>query len=247
MTFKRGHKGYKYWLDKTFSEAHKQNMRKPKSTTINMKGPETEDHKSKLSKSWNYNKHVTSGRRRKTSESMKKWYRENKFSEIEKERRKNIGKSKLGIPLSKIHKQKLVKNHKGFTGKHHSEKTIQIITKKLIQRLKEGKYNLKPNQPEKLVINLIQQNNYNFVYVGDGKFWVERFNPDFINIEKKLIIEIFGDYWHNLPGYKIRDKRRLKFYKKHGYKTLIIWEHELKSINTIKDKIQEFIKDATYV
>ena len=46
------------------------------------------------------------------------------------------------------------------------------------------------------------------------------------------------------------DKERLKTYKKYGYKTLIIWEHELVknkfgrllSNNEILGKIREFIK-----
>lgn len=92
--------------------------------------------------------------------------------------------------------------------------------------------NIKPNKPEKIVINLIKQYNINFNYVGDGKFWITSkdgsFNPDFINEEKKLIIEVFGDYWHNKDKKIVdRDRRRLKAYNNNGYKTLIIWEHEL--------------------
>jgi G:T-mismatch repair DNA endonuclease (very short patch repair protein) len=56
-----------------------------------------------------------------------------------------------------------------------------------------------------------------------------------------LIIEIFGDYWHNLPKYKKLDKERLKTYSKDGYKTLIIWEHELKKDPNVSNKIMAFI------
>jgi G:T-mismatch repair DNA endonuclease (very short patch repair protein) len=120
--------------------------------------------------------------------------------------------------------------------------TKEKIRQKLIQRLKDGKYNLKPNNPEKIVINLIQQNNLNFIYVGDGKEWLERFNPDFINKEQKIIIEVFGDYWHSLSNYKKRDKEKLEIYKKMGYKTLVIWEHELKNPAIIINKIKDFVR-----
>ena len=37
-----------------------------------------------------------------------------------------------------------------------------------------------------------------------------------------------------------RDKRRLTTYKEYGYKTLIIWEHELKNTDRIINKILKF-------
>ena len=66
----------------------------------------------------------------------------------------------------------------------------------------------------------------NFKYVGDGKIFLNRFCPDFINKKSKKIIELYGDYWHNKTDAILRDKRRIKTYKKHGYDTLVIWEHE---------------------
>jgi len=99
-----------------------------------------------------------------------------------------------------------------------------------------------PNKTEQLLdkfIKLTLPKEYKFV--GNGKVIIDGFNPDFININgKKKIIELYGDYWHNLPGYMERDKRRLKSYKKYGYKTLIIWEHELKEPEKVIAKVMEF-------
>ena len=82
-------------------------------------------------------------------------------------------------------------------------------------------------------------NEYKFV--GDWKFVINGFNPDFINCNgQKKIIELFGDYWHNLPGAVERDKRKLKEYKKYGYKTLVIWEKELKNLMSTTEKIFGF-------
>ena len=96
-----------------------------------------------------------------------------------------------------------------------------------------------PNKPEKILISVLPKQ---FKYVGNGKIMIGRYNPDFIDIKNKLIIELFGDYWHNLPNYKKRDKRRLITYKKLGYRTLVIWEHELRDINNILLKVNKLRK-----
>ena len=100
----------------------------------------------------------------------------------------------------------------------------------------------KPNKPEKIIINLIKQYNLNFIYVGNSKIWfdgeTQSFNPDFINEENKKIIEFFGDYWHG--NTQEDDKERLKTYSQYGYKTLVIWENELKSPIQIVNKIKNF-------
>jgi very-short-patch-repair endonuclease len=93
-----------------------------------------------------------------------------------------------------------------------------------------------PNKPEKLLLTLLPKS---FKYVGDGKLILNGFNPDFIDKRRKLIIELFGDYWHK--NTKQRDKIRLGIYKKYGYKTLIIWGKELKNLNKTNQKIKRFI------
>ena len=102
----------------------------------------------------------------------------------------------------------------------------------------------RPNKPETVIINLIKQYNLNFIYVGNYNKWfkgeTQSFNPDFINEDKKKIIELFGNYWHK--NTQEDDKERLKTYSQSGYKTLVIWENELRNPNKIKTKIEDFIK-----
>jgi len=112
------------------------------------------------------------------------------------------------------------------------DKTLKAM---LLSRL------IKPNKPEKVLRNLLNiffPKQYKFV--GDGKRIVGGFCPDFINIKQKKIIEMFGDYWHKLLNVKKTDKRKLRIYKKLGYSTLIVWEHELKNIDILTKKIKEF-------
>jgi len=109
--------------------------------------------------------------------------------------------------------------------------------KKLLKSL------LKTPNKQELKLNRLLSKDYKFV--GDGKVILGGFNPDFINVNgQKKIIELFGDYWHKLPNYIKRDKRRLIEYKKLGYKTLVIWEHELEDINILNKKLLEFDKQV---
>lgn len=118
-----------------------------------------------------------------------------------------------------------------------SEEYKDKAIKSIIKGLK-----LKPNKPEKLLNKLLSKILHSeYKFVGDGKVIIGGFNPDFININgQKKIIEHYGDYFHNLPKRKKSDKKRLSTYKKYGYKTLIIWEHELKNLKSIRNKILEF-------
>ena len=51
-------------------------------------------------------------------------------------------------------------------------------------------------------------------------------NVIFVNI-----ICNYGDYWHNLPKVKKRDKVRCEVYKNDGYDLLVVWQHELKNLD----------------
>jgi len=169
-------------------------------------------------------------------------------------------KLKLRKPKSEKHKKKLRLSHIGLK---QSKETIEKRAEKNRELWKDDKYREriiksqiigrkpKPNKPEQFLNNLIKKNNLPFNYVGDGQIIIGGFNPDFLSKNPKQIIELFGDYWHNKLGVKNRDKRRFKTYKKFGYKTLVIWEHELVSgkrygkqltEQRIVKKIKNFIK-----
>ncbi|MHA1437862.1 MAG: DUF559 domain-containing protein [Promethearchaeota archaeon] len=124
-------------------------------------------------------------------------------------------------------------NKKRWRNKNYRNKTLKVMF---------DKFNITPNKKEIYLtksLNYLFPNEYKFV--GDGQFIIGGFNPDFININgQKKIIELFGDYWHNRPGAKERDKLRLKTYKKYGYKTLIIWEKELKKEPLLIEKLRRY-------
>jgi len=110
--------------------------------------------------------------------------------------------------------------------------------------------NIKPNNPESLLIDLFKFLNLNYNYTGNRSFWVDGRNPDFVNYEKNKIIEFFGEWWHGVNHRSKfyldfdsnieHEQKRIKHFIKNGYKCLIIWENELKDIEILKYKILNF-------
>jgi len=141
------------------------------------------------------------------------------------------------IKISEVHK-----------GKSRSSKDKQKIanTKKRQWEDREfalmmiKSFKLLPNKKENMLDDLLIEMFPNeFKYVGDGQFIIAGKCPDFININgKKQVIELYGDYWHRDDD----PQERIDLFAGYGYKTLIIWEHELKDIDTLKDRLLEFVR-----
>jgi hypothetical protein len=152
----------------------------------------------------------------------------------------------LGKVFSKKERDKIRKATSGklnhFFGKRHKPESIKKMLETRTKTWYDSSNKPKQNKTEKnleCILNETCPNLYKFV--GNWKFFIERFNPDFISVDgSKRIIELFGDYWHNLEYKKIRDKKRLLKYSEYGYKTLVVWENELKDVNVLKNKIQNF-------
>ena len=107
--------------------------------------------------------------------------------------------------------------------------------------------NFRPNKPEKLLISIFKQYNLPYKYTGDGSFWIEKLNPDFVNCNgSKKCIEFFGDVFHDPKKsfwkirYKSTERGRKQILKKYGWDCLIIWEHELKDMGAVTEKILNF-------
>ena len=107
---------------------------------------------------------------------------------------------------------------------------------------------LLPNKPEKFLTKLFQKFFPNeWKYIGDGKDKDSIIGgrcPDFIHVNQKKIIEFFGDYHHGEKRTGVSNKQheqeRIDHFAKYGYQTLIIWEHELKGIKKLVNKLRKF-------
>ena len=114
---------------------------------------------------------------------------------------------------------------------------------KIITKMRKSR-NMKPNIPEKYILDLIMKNDLTFNYVGDFNLWFKgdnhKFNPDYVDEKNKKIIEFFGDYWHNKPDVIIKDKERISTYKNFGYQVLILHDIDLKDEKRLVTKLKKF-------
>ena len=104
-----------------------------------------------------------------------------------------------------------------------------------------------PNIPEALLIALTPEN---VEYVGNGKWWrtlkvmtvdglmTKHKNPDFLVKGQKKVIEFNGKYWHK-DDYP--DEAWQEAWRNIGFECLIIWEEELKDIDSVLTRIGKFI------
>lgn len=93
----------------------------------------------------------------------------------------------------------------------------------------------KLTEPEAIFRNICKKYNLPYRYVGDKKYRIGRFYPDFIESNgEKVCIEIMGDYWHSpLLNFKLKVPERAtltykrKYYKQHKWQPVFIWESDL--------------------
>lgn len=142
-------------------------------------------------------------------------------------------------------KRKISEAHKGRKNPKLSE-IFKIRSKdpEFIKRRLKGLMK-RPTKPEKYLDSLIQKHFPNeFQYTGDGKIIINGLCPDFTNCNgKKLIIEVFGNYWHSKNKNSLSLEEREKRFAEFGYKMIVIWENELKTLseNEIVNKIEVFL------
>ena len=151
------------------------------------------------------------------------------------------GRGNKGKIMSSGQKEKLRKIN---LGKKSSEETKRKIRKALKGRqlTPTHLHNIltfrSPNKSE-LLLNRILKTTFphEWKFVGNGKVSIEGKNPDFININgRKLIIDLFGKHWHE----ESEVEPRKELFAKYGYKTLILWDYELKNEVVIINKVKNF-------
>lgn len=83
-----------------------------------------------------------------------------------------------------------------------------------------------PSSIEKIIWKALDKLNINYkiqVSFNNGKFISDIYIPT-----RRLIIECNGDYWHNLPKRRERDKALEKYAGKKGYKIVWLWESAIR-------------------
>jgi len=87
-----------------------------------------------------------------------------------------------------------------------------------------------PSSLEIKMIGLIKKFNLPYIFVGNGKFWIENCNPDFINCNgEKNAIEVFNrehkeKFRGGIDEWKVK---REKIFRKYGWKILFFDETDV--------------------
>lgn len=87
--------------------------------------------------------------------------------------------------------------------------------------------------PEKVFQAICIKNRLPFYFVGNGSCWLNKANPDFLHNTKKIVVEVFGNYFHSIwlgfknLRYNHTFEGRTAQLKAEGYKCIIIWESDL--------------------
>ncbi len=173
------------------------------------------------------------------------------------ETKAKISKKKTGQRPSTEARQKMSIALKGKpkTAEHKAKTISQWQNKEWADRqikLQRQGRSIMPNKPETIVRDILNRHFPNeWQYTGDGKVVIERLNPDFVNVNgRKLIIEVFGDYWHTkrVRKYHNTEKGRIEVYQKYGYRTLIIWEGDInKDPDKVLSDIKQFVEKSIII
>lgn len=104
--------------------------------------------------------------------------------------------------------------------------------------------------PEKMIFAELAKRQVTFFF---GAFWgdspftekIDRLRPDFILPEYRIIIEIYGSYWHTQADSQQRDASRTLQYIAAGYTVYNIWDWEIYAgAARALDRIPELISPA---
>ena len=156
-----------------------------------------------------------------------------KGKKFSKEICKRMSDAHIGKPLSEKQKAALKKSSKAAWArktKRERDEWRKAIAKGL---------NLKPNKPERLFLKLLNKLYPNeWKFTGDFSFILNGKSPDFTNCNgQKKLIELYGDYWHRNDD----PQDRIDEFAQFGYKTLVIWENELKNIDRVIKRVNKFM------
>lgn len=220
-----------------YSKKHRENI--SIGTCIGMANMSKEEKLKRKEKTKEQMKFITElGKANKGKISTKK-HREKQSKAIEK--RGGVWNKGLTTKTDERVKKGCKKSGQSRTGKKYfvySERNKRFWQNPEFVKKQMKSRGVKPNKAELKLNELLQQILLKeYKYVGDGEFILAGKCPDFININgQKKIIELYGTYWHK--GETGQD--RIDLFEQYGYKTLIVWEDELKDIEDLKNKILNF-------
>jgi len=98
--------------------------------------------------------------------------------------------------------------------------------------------------PEQKILNLEKQYNWGIKYCGNGTFWIENQNPDFIIPGTNKLIETYDSSYPQYDRDEIWEDKRRIVYERNGYEVLFIdfYDKMKKKSNYTVERKAEFVK-----
>ena len=95
-----------------------------------------------------------------------------------------------------------------------------------------------PNGSELKLLFLLEELRLPYAYNGNAEILIVGGKAsDYVNVNgQKKLVELYGDYWHRGDN----PQKRIDYFAKFGFQTLVIWEHELADPEAVKQKLLEF-------
>ena len=95
-----------------------------------------------------------------------------------------------------------------------------------------------PNNAEMTLFGIMCYLGLSYKYTGNGQFILSGMCPDFVHLDSRKIVEMYGERWH-LPQ---EEQERIELFARSDYQTLIIWSKELapKSREKLYKRLLEF-------
>lgn len=97
-----------------------------------------------------------------------------------------------------------------------------------------------PNKGEQMMIEFFKENDIDLTFCGDGSFILDGKLPDFVNYEKKVVVEYNGRFWHSKNEWNDAyddSQERKEFFESRGYKFYVIWDDEF------EEKKEQIVKE----
>jgi len=134
-----------------------------------------------------------------------------------------ISKSRRGIKLKQSTKEKLRESTKRIF-KNVTDKEMKERCRKAYLKTSKS-----PNELEKYCMNIFKDIDVPLKFVGDGKIWINRGNPDFIDEENKIIVEVYCDYFKIKTHQSVEKYKEKRIKQFEGWKVFFFDESQVKS------------------
>lgn len=190
--------------------------------------------------------------KRKISETVKKRWTEKEYREkvskahkhpLLQEWKDSISWSMIGVKKSEETKKKMSKYHSNRPKEHELKfreswkRQWNSLTKaQQLERLSnwieaghsaDKTFSLKPSSIEIKLAKQLDEIGIRYIQQKHISNGIRNFYLDFYIPSLRLVIECNGDYWHNLPDRRERDKELKEYVESTGRRIIFIWEHEI--------------------